>query len=111
MSAFMTTTLTEVGQWFRPYQYQAALGIIATVLVMFGHNINNAIKKVVARRHFIIRTLAFVLVCAFGYGLLTVWLTSILTIQLAKIPTPYLLPVVFVIFFGLGAYAQKMKHI
>ena len=105
------TTLTDVGQWFRPYQYQAALAIIATVLVIFGNDINGAIKKLVVKQHFIIRTLVFVLVCAFGYGLLTVWLTSILALQLAKISTPYLLPSVSGVFLALGMYAQKQRHI
>jgi len=105
------TTLTDVGQWFRPYQYQAALAIIATLLVIFGNDINGAIKRLVAKQHFIIRTLIFVLVCAFGYGLLTVWLTSLLAMQLANIPTPYLLPSVFCVFFALGMYAQKQRHI
>lgn len=111
MSSFIMTTLTEAGHWFRPYQYQAALAIIATVLVIFGNHINGAIKKITMRQHFIIRTLIFVLVCAFGYGLLTVWLTELLALQLAKISTVYLLPCVFVIFFVLGMYAQKQKHI
>ncbi|NQZ25056.1 MAG: DUF3392 domain-containing protein [Colwellia sp.] len=111
MSSFIIATLTDVGQWFRPYQYQAALALIATALVIFGNEINCAIKKLVVRQHFIIRTLVFVLVCAFGYGLLTVWLTNVLAQQLAKIPTPYLLPSVTVIFFVLGMYAQKQRHI
>ena len=111
MSSFIIATLSDVGQWFRPYQYQAALALIATALVIFGNEINGAIKKLVVRQHFIIRTLVFVLVCAFGYGLLTVWLTSVLAQQLAKIPSPYLLPSVTAIFFALGVYAQKQRHI
>jgi hypothetical protein len=100
-----------VGHWFRPYQYQSALAIIATVLVIFGNDINNAIKKLVAKQHFIVRILVFVLVCAFGYGLLTVWLTSILAQQLAKLPDLYLVPVVLATFVTLGMYAQKQRHI
>ena len=111
MSSLILTTLTDVGSWFRPYQYQAALAIIATVLVIFGNDINSAIKKLVAKQHFIIRVLTFVFVCAFGYGLLTVWLTGLLALQLANISTPYLLPSVCSIFFVLGIYAQKQRHI
>jgi len=102
---------TDLGHWFRPYQYQSALAIIATVLVIFGNDINSLIKRLVAKQHFIVRTLAFVVVCAFGYGLLTVWLTSLLAQQLAKLPNLYLVPVIFVIFFTLGMYAQKQRHI
>ncbi|WP_220452544.1 DUF3392 domain-containing protein [Colwellia sp. RSH04] len=103
--------LTDIGQWFRPYQYQTALAIIATLLVLFGNEINKAVKSLVVKQHFLVRTIVFVLVCAFGYGLLTVWLTSLLAAQLAKIPTPYIVPVVFISFFCMGMYAQKQRHI
>ena len=111
MSAVLVELFTELGQFFRPYQYQASLAIIATSLVIFGNNINSSIKKLVAKQHFVVRTSIFILVCAFGYGLLTVWLTTLLALQLAKVPSIYLLPVVFIIFFILGMYAQKQRHI
>jgi hypothetical protein len=103
--------LNDLGHWFRPYQYQSALAVIATMLVIFGNDINSAIKKLVVKQHFIVRTLVFVLVCAFGYGLLTIWLTNLLAQQLAKLPNLYLVPVVFTLFFTLGMYAQKQRHI
>jgi hypothetical protein len=111
LSAVLVELFTELGQLFRPYQYQASLAIIATSLVIFGNNINSSIKKLVANQHFVVRTSIFILVCAFGYGLLTVWLTTLLALQLVKVPSIYLLPVVFIIFFILGMYAQKQRHI
>ncbi|MEW6992839.1 DUF3392 domain-containing protein [Colwelliaceae bacterium MEBiC 14330] len=111
MSALIVDVFTDLGQWFRPYQYQAALAMIATLLVIFGNEINNTVRRLVAKQHFIVRTLVFILVCAFGYGLLTVWLTSLLAGLLAKVASLYLLPLVFIIFFLLGMYAQKQRHI
>lgn len=107
----MSEILIELGQWFRPYQYQTALAIVATILVVFGNDINSAIKHLFRKQHFIVRTLAFVLICAFGYGLATVWLTSVLASQLAKVPTVYIVPLVVTVFIGLGMYAQKQRHI
>lgn len=111
MNVIILGFFNDLGQWFRPYQYQAALAIIATLLVIFGNDINSVIKKLVAKQHFIIRTSVFIIVCAFGYGLLTVWLTGVLAEQLAKLPSVYLMPVIFIIFFSLGMYAQKQRHI
>ncbi|MEW6992001.1 DUF3392 domain-containing protein [Colwelliaceae bacterium 6441] len=107
----MNELLIQAGQWFRPYQYQCALAIIATILVIFGNDINNVIKQLVRKQHFILRTVVFIFVCAIGYGLATVWLTGILSQQLAKIPNLYIVPVVSLIFIGLGMYAQKQRHI
>lgn len=103
--------LAEIGSMFRPYQYQTALAIIATLLVLFGNDINGAIKHMFRKQHFVLRTLAFVVVCAFGYGLATVWLTGLLAVQLGKVPNAYIVPLVVFIFFSLGAYAQKHRQI
>jgi len=107
----MNELLIESGQWFRNYQYQSAMAIVATLLVIFGNDINLIIKKAVAKQHLLIRSLTFVIVCAFGYGLLTVWLTGLLAQQLARIPSLYILPSIIGIFFLLALYAQKQKHI
>ncbi|MDO6427728.1 DUF3392 domain-containing protein [Thalassotalea sp. 1_MG-2023] len=107
----MIELLTSLGQWFRPYQYQTALAIIATILVLFGNDINGALKHMIRKQHFVVRTLVFIVVCAFGYGLLTVWLTALLAKQLSSIPTVYIVPSVVLIFVVLGIYAQKQRHI
>lgn len=107
----MTGLLIEIGQWFRGYQYQTAMAIVATVLVIFGNDINGAVRKLVAKQHFIVRSITFIVVCAFGYGLLTVWLTQLLSRQLSQVPDSYVLPIIATIFTVLGVYAQKRRHI
>ncbi|NQZ81385.1 MAG: DUF3392 domain-containing protein [Colwellia sp.] len=107
----MSELLIESGQWFRVYQYQSAMAIVATLLVIFGNNINLIVKKAVAKQHLLVRCLVFILVCAFGYGLLTIWLTGLLAQQLAKIPSLYVLPTIISIFVLLALYAQKQRHI
>ena len=107
----MTELMIELGQWFRPYQYQSALAIVATLLVLFGSDINNAIKGLLSKQHFIVRTVAFIVICAFGYGLLTVWLTKLLSAQLSHVPSEFVVPLIIAIFIGLGMYAQKQRHI
>ncbi len=111
MSTIIVNVLNSLGLWCRPYQYQVALAIIATLLVVFGNDINASIKKLLSKQHIIVRMLTFVFICAFGYGLLTVWLTSLLAAQLALVPTLYLAPTISVIFIVLALYAQKQRHI
>jgi len=52
LSLVILELFTDLGHWFRPYQYQSALAIIATVLVIFGNDINSVIKRLVAKQHF-----------------------------------------------------------
>ena len=107
----VSSLLIEIGQWFRPYQYQAAMAIVATSLVIFGNDINNAIRQLIRKKHFIVRSAVFIAVCAFGYGLVTIWLTQLLSSQLSTISDKYIVLVVIGIFIGLGMWAQKHRHI
>lgn len=107
----MEAILIDMAHWFRPYQSQCAMAIIATLLVLFGGEISQAIRQLIKNQHIIVRTLVFVLVCAFGYGALTIWLGQMLTLGLTKIHDLYLIPSVAAIFIGLGLYAQKQRHI
>ncbi|WP_448211142.1 DUF3392 domain-containing protein [Colwellia sp. MEBiC06753] len=107
----MQGLLIDLAQWFRPYQSQCAMAIIATLLVLFGGEISQSIRQLIRKHHIIFRTIIFVFVCAFGYGALTVWLSGLLAEFLSKISDLYLVPSIVAIFVILGLYAQKQRHI
>ena len=107
----MIDVLIDIGQWFRHYQFQSAMAIVATLLVLFGHDINKFFKKLVSKQHVVLRSITFILVCSVGYGLLTVWLTGLLALQLAKISDVYIFPSILGVFIVLSFYAQKQNHI
>ncbi|MFD2165947.1 DUF3392 domain-containing protein [Thalassotalea euphylliae] len=107
----MQDVLINLAQWVRPYQSQCAMAIVATLLVLFGGEISKAIRQLIRHQHLMIRTFIFVLVCAFGYGALTIWLSKVLTQWIAIIPDVYLAPTVLSVFMLLGLYAQKQKQI
>ena len=88
-----------------------ALAIVATCLVIYGNNLNNYIKRFVSSWIFIARISAFILMCTFGYGLLTVWLQPVLTIVLKQITVAYLPASVVAIFVVLGVLAERKRHV
>jgi len=88
-----------------------ALAIVATCLVIYGNNLNNYIKRFVSSWIFIARISAFILMCTFGYGLLTVWLQPVLTIVLKQITVTYLPVSVVAIFVLLGVLAERKRHV
>jgi len=107
----MSELLIDFAHWFRPYQSQCAMAIIATLLVLFGSEVTQAIRQLIKKQHIILRTAIFVIVCAFGYGAATVWLTGVFARWLAQVPDVYLMPSILAIFVMLGLYAQKQRHI
>lgn len=91
--------------------HQIAMAIIATFLVLFGRDINRSVKRLIGKRHFIIRLAIFVLVCAIGYGLATILLTDLLMKLLATIPRQFLTISIIAIFILLGLTAESRKQI
>lgn len=109
----MDWLLDVCAQWgalVRPYLRDVALAMVATCLVVFGNDINHVIRRQISSLHFIWRTLIFVLICAFGYGAFTLFLTPIVASQLASLSNVWLPWVILALFIALGALAQRRRQ-
>lgn len=106
----MNQMLIQLGYSIRPHLSDFAMMIVATLLVIYGNSINQAVRRQVSHMHFIIRTLIFILVCAFGYGLLTVWLAPLLADALARIPNFWLAAASAGILIVLGMLAERKRQ-
>ncbi len=109
--ALLDTFLNYLSGWIRPYYSEIALTILATVLVVYGDVLNKQIKRILRPYHFILRTLAFVLICAFGYGLLIVFLSPLVEKLLLMLPAMYRGICVVTCFLILGYLAEKRRYI
>ena len=101
----------DFSQWLYPWLGEIALAIMATVLVIYGETINRMVKRQTSGMHFFFRTLVFILLCAFGYGALLVFVTPLLGKWLASVSMVYLGPLVLGIFITLGILAEKKNRI
>lgn len=101
----------QASLWLRPHMSGIAFMVVATLLVLYGNTINGMVKHAVRHYYFVVRVTIFILLCAFGYGLLTTILTPILATQLASLPNLYLSPVVVVITVALGILAERKRHL
>ena len=107
----MVEILAQLTRWLTPYFSQMSLMLIATLLVVFGDLINNYVKQVLRPCHFIIRVSLFVLLCAFGYGALTLY-GAPLVLHLVRFFPGYLQGAVFVsAFIAIGVFAERRRYI
>jgi len=90
---------------------EIALAMVATCLVIYGNNLNNYIKSVVSSWPFIAHISVFILMCTFGYGLLTIWLQPILTTGLKQVTLSYLPLTVLAVFILLGVLAERKRQV
>ena len=105
------TLFADIGKLIRPYTADIALALVASLLVIAGGDINRFIKRQVSSANFLFRTIIFILVCTFGYGVLTVVLTNIVKTQLASLSSVNLAIAVITGFLALGIYAERKRQI
>jgi len=107
----MNQFFMQLGYLAKPHMGDFSMMIIATLLVIYGNSINQAIRRQVSGMHFILRTFVFILICAFGYGLATVHLAPLLSRLLLQIPTIWLGLACLAILIALGMLAERKKQI
>lgn len=103
--------MDQITNFLRLHLHDIAISMIATLLVMFGSDINRFIRQLVKKQHFLVRLGIFVLVCAIGYGVATIFLADVLLKTLAAIPRQFLALSIVVIFILLGLTAETRKQI
>ncbi len=106
---FVTHTVSAISSWMRPYAGHISIAIVATLLVISGSAINHTIRTYIQPYHFLIRTLVFILLCTFGYGMLSILLTPYVRQFIAGMGNLYLAPVVVLLFLLLGFLAERQR--
>lgn len=102
--------LASLNGLFRPHLGAIAMALIATLLVVYGADLNRVVQEMVRRLHFLVRVLIFMLVCAFGYGAIVNYFTPLLARVLASAGDLWLGPVVVAAFIFVGYLAERRHY-
>ena len=74
----LASFLHPVAVFFRPHLEAVAIGIAATLLIIYGDSINGFFRRQTLALHFAVRFILFVLLCSIGYAFLTSELVKLL---------------------------------
>lgn len=107
----MQDILLQLTRWLSPYMAEIAMTLVATILVVYGDVANKQIKSVLSPYHFVLRTLVFVLICAFGYGAFILFVTPFIKDLLVMIPGLYRGLTIVLSFLLLGYLAEQRRYI
>ena len=107
----MFEVLAPVGKLLFPYIPEISISLVACLLVILGGEINRLLRKLIGGQHFIVRTMAFILLNAFGYGIVIVKLSPYLSAKLTTLDSGTLFVSVLVSFIIIGIWAQKNRHV
>lgn len=103
--------LNDLGHYLIPYLSEISTALIACTLVMAGGEINAALRKLLRGHNFVIRTFAFILINAFGYGLIIVKATPYLAQTLRNLESGIMLITILLCFVFIGLWAQRNRQI
>ena len=99
--------LVSLTNLIRPHTADIALAMVATLLVIFGDHINDAVRRLVKGQPIWARVGVFIALCTFGYGALSVWLTPILKSYLQTLSAGEYLAIVVGGFLLVGILAER----
>ncbi|TMX44949.1 DUF3392 domain-containing protein [Vibrio sp. Hep-1b-8] len=103
--------LNMFGDYLSPYLSEISTALIACTLVMAGGEINALLRRLLRNYNFALRTIAFVLINAFGYGLIIVKATPYLSRTLRGLDAGIMFTIVLFCFTVIGLWAQRNRQI
>jgi len=104
-------TIVTVASFLRKHSYDICLAWTAALFVVYGNNLVQFAKVVSKGWHYVFRVLSFVIICGFGYGLLTVFIAKLLDSQIDKISNITVIGAFTAAFILIGFLASKKNHL
>lgn len=101
----------RLAYFIQPHLQDISLALVATCLVVYGDKVNGILKRWVSSWVFIARVSAFILMCTFGYGLLTLWSQPLVYWGITRIDFVYRPAFIFFCFCVLGILAERKRHL
>ncbi|WP_025673989.1 DUF3392 domain-containing protein [Salinivibrio socompensis] len=103
--------LSQAGAWLTPWLNDIAVAIVASLLVVFGNDINRTLRRLLTGHHFVVRTLVFVAINAFGYGAFIITVSPWLATKMHGWPEHWLFTGLVATFVFIGMVAQRQRQI
>lgn len=97
--------------FMQPHLHEISLAIVATCLVIYGDKVNGFLKRAISSWMFVARVMAFILMCTFGYGLLTLWSQPLVYWLISQVDYLYRPLLVVSCFCLLGVLAERKRNL
>ncbi|MBY6187669.1 DUF3392 domain-containing protein [Marinobacter hydrocarbonoclasticus] len=108
---WLSDLATALGGTLYPYLSSIATAMVACALVVLHGDIQGFIRGRIRNWPFVFRTLLYVVLIAFGYGLLITTVAPWLAVQLSALSARWLLTVVTLTFLFIGLWAERHRQI
>jgi hypothetical protein len=103
--------IEAISRWIRPHLLKIMMAFTATILIVYGGDINRRIKRAVKGLHFVIRLSIFIVLCAFGYGATTLIVGAALAGLMSQLSDLWVFPLTVLMFLAIGLLAERKSKI
>jgi Protein of unknown function (DUF3392) len=103
--------LNQTVSVIRNHLQEVVFGITTVTLVLAGPYINNLLKKITAKFHWVLRFICYIILCCAGYGFLTHYLYQTLIKLFVKLEPVPLVVITLVSYLILAWLAKQHKQI
>lgn len=107
----MMPYIHDFAVFLRGHMPSIAVGLVATILVIYGSPMNKFFRKQTKSMHFLARFTLFVLLCSAGYGFLSSQAVKFLRDLMTGLPDVQLVLAVVGSFVALGFLARAGKEV
>ena len=108
---FMDPFIRGFFKFIRGHLMEIMLAYSATVLSVYGGDINNSVKKMIKKHNFFVRFGTFVALCTFGYGFLSLVIGKILVAYMSQLSNTWLISIIVALFILIGLIAEERNRI
>ncbi|MFT5128195.1 MAG: hypothetical protein ACI8W8_001804 [Rhodothermales bacterium] len=106
----MGSFFNEINNWVAGQLPAISTGLVAALLVLYGGLLHQAVRRQLKNTAFALRLVIFIVVCIFGYGLISVLAGSLFQHLFASMPRSMLIPALLAVFTILGLLAERKRH-
>ena len=101
---------SDFSSWLWDYRQLLVTSWVAVLLVLYGGDLNAAMRRVMQPYHFMFRMIAFILLCTFGYGIIAVYGQLGINFGLLHLDKDWFALVVIVVYLTLSLLAERKRH-
>ena len=106
-----TLQIDRLAMFAKEHVREISYAMATSFVVILSRTIDRLMLKMVGRWHFLLRTLAWIILFTVGYSLLSTWSERILRTFLSDQKAIYMLVLTILGFTGFGVWAGQSKNV
>lgn len=103
----LVAIIAQLGNMLRPWAFDIATAMVVCLILVFSADVNRILRRHLLGYSFVLRTFVFIILNAFGYGILIIKTTPWVARHIAAMPPHWMFLLIVSMFIFIGYWAQR----